>query len=328
MNLQRSQKRGFTLIELLVVIAIIAILIALLLPAVQQAREAARRSACKNNLKQIGLALHNYHDVFGTFPFNGGPSDGVQRGPSWLVRLLPYMDQAPAYQAYEFNINSDWTGQQTPLPATTANFAVSGNLRVSTVVCPSSPLPETRNQNGVSIQMTTYVGISGSFFDGGTAAIASTDPGHNAPGSGRTVYNGVITGSSTIGGPTRIRDITDGTTNTIMVGEQSNFVKDGLGGQRDQRACNQAGGAWAAGAGAIEGRWQTNVTTIRHPIGTFSGNGNGNPFETNTSLVSAHVGGCHVTLADGSVRFISENMNFATLTALAERADDQVVGEY
>ena len=93
------RKRGFTLIELLVVIAIIAILIALLLPAVQQAREAARRSQCKNNMKQIGLALHNYHDVFTTFPIGGLKNS---RGPNWRVGLLPYMDQAPAYNQVSF----------------------------------------------------------------------------------------------------------------------------------------------------------------------------------------------------------------------------------
>src|SRR5215218_3882471 len=96
----RPARRGFTLIELLVVIAIIAVLIALLLPAVQQAREAARRSQCKNNLKQLGLALHNYHDVFNRFcDLRGGPNDGAGRqgDQCGLVRLMPYFDQAPAY---------------------------------------------------------------------------------------------------------------------------------------------------------------------------------------------------------------------------------------
>src|SRR6187455_2473364 len=96
-------RRGFTLIEMLVVIAIIAILVALLLPAVQQAREAARRSQCKNNLKQIGLAMHNYHDTFNGFP-NGGIASSVGGwGLSWYIRILPYIDQAPVFNGINFS---------------------------------------------------------------------------------------------------------------------------------------------------------------------------------------------------------------------------------
>ncbi len=332
MTLTRSQKHGFTLIELLVVIAIIAILIALLLPAVQQAREAARRSACKNNMKQIGLALHNYHDVFSSFPYNAS-SEGntpTTRGASWFVRILPYLDQAPAYQAFTFN-GVDWTAQKTPQTAeTAANFVVLDALRVPALFCPSSPLPETKTETvggtDYDIQLTTYVGICGSYYDGGSTTVESQDPGYPSSGSSKVIYNGVISGSSLIARPTKIRDITDGTTNTIMVGEQSDFLRSSAGVQKDQRACNHVGGTWAGGAGSND--WQLNVTTVRYPLGTFGGDGNGNPWENHTPLVSAHVGGCHVTLADGSVRFISENMNFAILTALAERGDDTVVPEY
>ncbi len=303
------------------VIAIIAILIALLLPAVQQAREAARRSACKNNLKQIGLALHNYHDNFLTFPHNGT----VNRGQSWFVRILPYMDQAPLYNNLNTNA-SNWSGQGTVSAETTANFAILNGVIVPALFCPSSPLPPTRNQNSVNLQLTTYVGIGGSFFNGGSATVASTDPGYNTLGSGRVVHNGMIVNALSNSRPTRIRDVTDGTTNTIIVGEQSDFVRNGSGGQKDQRASRHAGGTWGSGSGGND--WKLNTTVIRHPIGTYSGNGHNNPYETNTALVSAHVGGCHVTMADGSVRFISENMNFAILTGLAERADGAVLGEY
>lgn len=318
-------KQGFTLIELLVVIAIIAILIALLLPAVQQAREAARRSTCKNNMKQIGLALHNYHNTFTSFPHNGTPPRGsgstTERGASWFVRILPYIDQAAAYRQLTFN-GVDWTGQHNP---SADNYAVLHQLRVAGLYCPSSPLPRTRDQNSVSLQLSNYVGISGSYFNGGTTSTVSTDPSTSSHG-GTAVYNGMIVASHPNVSPCKIRDVIDGTTNTIMVGEQSDYVTNSSGGEKDQRASRHAGGAWSCGAGS--GDWQLNVTTIRYPLGTYSGAGHNNPYEHNTALVSAHVGGCHVTLGDGSVRFISENMDFSILTALAERGDRTVVPEF
>jgi len=126
MNLKRPQKHGFTLIELLVVIAIIAILIALLLPAVQQAREAARRSSCKNNLKQLGLAFHNYHETFQQFPLQQTCCGVVDTGApalmqtwrirhSWTVRILPYLDQASLFQKYDSNaFNEDSPQRDCP----------------------------------------------------------------------------------------------------------------------------------------------------------------------------------------------------------------------
>ncbi len=107
MKFQKQRQRGFTLIELLVVIAIIAILIALLLPAVQQAREAARRTQCKNNLKQIGLSLHNYHDVYNSFPNGTVSTSAGNWGISWWARVLPYVDQAPLYNQRIINWNSE-----------------------------------------------------------------------------------------------------------------------------------------------------------------------------------------------------------------------------
>src|SRR5262245_32200947 len=111
--MKRSSHRGFTLIELLVVIAIIAILIALLLPAVQQAREAGRRTECKNNLKQIGLGLHNYHDTFRVFPFGKGgsyPAVPVYARWSQHAMILPYIDQAPLYNSIDFNYPPETPG--------------------------------------------------------------------------------------------------------------------------------------------------------------------------------------------------------------------------
>lgn len=163
---------GFTLVELLVVIAIIGILIALLLPAVQAAREAARRSQCTNNLRQLSVALQNYHDVAQKFPYNAEPQvgsysvAGFQRGCSWFVRLFPYIEQVPAFTKFQFT--GDWTMQNQASP----NSAVVNTLNVPMLNCPSSSLPtsvsDSTAANGtVQFQLVNYVGITGSYWKGG-----------------------------------------------------------------------------------------------------------------------------------------------------------------
>lgn len=173
MALSRGNRQGFTLIELLVVIAIIAILIALLLPAVQQAREAARRTQCRNNLKQVGLALHNYHDNFNGFPIGVNSGNGVygptgasvgsgRWGISFWVGLLPYVDQAPMYN--QFNFNGASPGYTAEMDANTQNL-VRGKIQTH-LKCPSSPLVDLKDTGGgVLNQMAQYVGISGAVDD-------------------------------------------------------------------------------------------------------------------------------------------------------------------
>ena len=146
------KRKAFTLIELLVVIAIIAILIALLLPAVQQAREAARRTQCKNNLKQLGLALHNYHDVFNTLPYGVRFSaSGENWGSSFFLSLLPYVEQANAFNRVNMN---NWPGWAT-------NFPVYNNLDIPGYTCPSTALPKWRERDGVKLLIPCYTGIAG-----------------------------------------------------------------------------------------------------------------------------------------------------------------------
>ena len=196
----RHSRRGFTLIELLVVIAIIAVLIALLLPAVQQAREAARRTQCKNNLKQLGLALHNYHDTFLVFPPGQFQPLGTNVNSStnrscWMQRILPYIDQATLFNTFATNMSgpagfaSNWPGANTILPA---------------LMCPSDPSsPKNATASGLANQ-----GFSGNY----SVCAGSTTFGVDGGGD---KLNGMFFCYSR----TSIRDTTDGTSNTLLAGE-------------------------------------------------------------------------------------------------------------
>ncbi|PIR53884.1 prepilin-type cleavage/methylation domain-containing protein [Candidatus Peregrinibacteria bacterium CG10_big_fil_rev_8_21_14_0_10_42_8] len=286
-----SKRRGFTLIELLVVIGIIAILVALLLPAVQQAREAARRMQCKNNLKQIGIALHNYHDTNNVFP----PASFGTNEYGWRVRILPMMEQAPLYK--EIAPEGQYFGNFDP---SNGNFDTSGiaGASESTVIasyrCPSSTQIDVYKNYGT----TNYVGSAG----GGLR-----DPGSNVNFGSFTT--GVIYTKSTV----RMRDIQDGTTNTFMVGEAN--VTNGT----------DSTPIWAGemAFGVQEARSAYDMNKINSGSNSFS---------------SPHVGGAHFLFVDGSVHFISENIDandsygnpngYGTYQKLAMRNDGQPLGEF
>lgn len=312
MFLCSQRRRGFTLIELLVVIAIIAILIALLLPAVQQAREAARRTQCRNNLKQMGLALHNYHDVYDAFP--PGTRFSTNYGMSWYVSILPYCEQTAAYNKLDFTL-------------ATQGFILGGgfpglvDVKPAYMSCPSSPL--TNSVPGdPRFAMSSYAGIAGNIN-----RLA-------APNSqGAVSAGGILIPNGKIG----IRDITDGTTNTIMVGEQSDYGA----GKTEIRSC-VVHGAWIGSikpnnpandlAGWSSGDNRTySITTIQYQInykpaaGTITGIVDP---PTLTPIQSIHTGGAHVLLADGGVRFLSDSLNLQTFYNLADRADGNVLGEF
>ena len=333
---------GFTLVELLVVIAIIGILVALLLPAIQSAREAGRRAQCSNNLKQIGLALQNYHDTYRAFPPGvvppGSPS---RRGASWLTRLLPFMEENTDII---FN-DTDWTMQSN---RTNRNWQLTNSLRVDTLNCPSSPLPRTRSQNTnastralgapnrIEYQLVNYVGISGSYNRGRDLRCCPSPT--RWTNYARSNYNGVIVSVDDRNRDAlRMSSITDGTTNTFCVGEQSDYFIRHDGQKRDYRACSHDGGPWSCGDGGSAG-WWLNVTVVRYPINSNiadywsgvrpRGYGQTRPYHRHTIVRSAHPGGAQLTLSDGSVRFVSHDINFALMSGLCDRADGHAIGEY
>jgi prepilin-type N-terminal cleavage/methylation domain-containing protein len=320
---RRTKCRGFTLIELLVVIAIIAVLIALLLPAVQQAREAARRTQCKNNLKQIGLALHNYADVFLRFPSAQGnqalnAGGGEQWGHSQWVALLPYVDQAPMYNRWNFSAADEgWVG----------NRPVYTGIRMAWLTCPSSALPD--GGNGTVAAAAMYFGIAGAVTRG--TFTDATDLSDQTGSWGFSSNRGMLVNRF----GKAIRDCSDGTSNTIIEGEISNYIFDAAGNRGDRRP----GRNWGWTMGGLTGwdGWAPHVSnvTIRYAPNSKVLGANGLVWSawddasgTNTPLSSFHVGGSQVLMTDGAVRFVSDSIDMLTLTLLAVRDDGQVVGEF
>lgn len=303
MRALRPNRGGFTLIELLVVIAIIAILVALLLPAVQQAREAARRSTCKNQLKQIGIGLHNYHDVHDTLP-PGGMSGGNEL--SWLVMILPSIDYTTLYDTVNFDRHAVGGGT-VGYPA---YDTVLGNQRISVFLCPSS---NKERENASTTQYTNHyygnMGPTTGQGTGGTTQYTCQSTSTTVLECDAGVPHGGFGTRGILGRDSRInfRDITDGTSSTIMVGEISNHTTltgaDMVGYRKWHR------GFQGSASGATK-----NVT---FPINTTTYNGSNNFNEI--SFGSNHSGGCHVLLADGAVTFVSENIDMTVYQDAATR---------
>ncbi len=330
------RRRGFTLIELLVVIAIIAILIALLLPAVQQAREAARRTQCRNNLKQIGLALHNYHDNFQKFP-NGNVASSVGGwGASWWIRILPYADASPIYNRINFSgAHHGWTqGSSAGDPTGDANGDALNGIKLAWTNCPSSPMEQNRDAGaGKVIPNPSYYGIMGA-----TDGNGFTNPPSRIAnaGLGSIITSGGMLVPLEAKG---IRDVTDGTTNVIIVGEHSNFIRNSLG-QPVQVSGTHGMLMGSPNLTRIEAcpgcgfERQFNLTTVRYPPNApaidadVAWPGVGDNFGNNNPLNSPHTGGIHVLLCDGAVKFLSNNINMQTLRWLCSRDDNNPVGEF
>lgn len=302
------RKRGFTLIELLVVIAIIAVLIALLLPAVQQAREAARRSQCKNNIKQMGLALHNYHDTVTYFPY--GEMFGVGQAPgaaamnqNGLVMLLPYIDQAPLYNTLNFSAPfGKYNSGSAPVVTVGPTNLAAKAIKIPVFLCPSDSGAQFISDDA------DYYGCGASGNSYKTSYHLSVNATHlqgvwtNIARASRPAFGGNSKSS--------IRDITDGTSNTVLVCETALECSSG---RISPWACVQHAGTGVNLASGVINKFLPGTMTLVN-------------YSQNAS--SAHVGGCHALLGDGSVRFLSASTNSQILTWLAYIGDNNVIGEF
>lgn len=252
----------------------------------------------------------------------------AHRQAGWLVRILPYLEQNAAYDQLTFS-GVDWTIQHGPQP----NWQVLNELRVDALNCPSSSMAterqDTSGGNTFNYQLVNYVGIGGTYLRGSDLAAPPT-PNWDGYGGGRTTINGTITYVDATRGKVAMRDMLDGTSNTFGVGEQSSPYIDASGNHQDWRACNHDGGSWSCGAGGLTD-WWLNVTIVRYPI---NHNPATTPAEANagyrrhTIIRSSHPGGAQMVLNDGSVRFVTETIEFATFIRLCDRADGQPIGEY
>ncbi len=369
----RIARRGFTLIELLVVIAIIAVLIGLLLPAVQAAREAARRAQCVNNLKQIGLALHNYHDANGSFPLGGvnspdGGSAAWGTGQanllSWRALTLPYMEGTPIYNAVNFSVGSSSNAVNPGAGYTVWMTTVAGFL------CPSdgrnnggfrpwvgagSPYPNPDGQQPVQnppvnpatgapasqVPVSNYVGSYGDNYTGpfenflpwetppsavlapGQARVGHYGHWGTRYGPGNAMGGGSLRGffDPNTGQVTGINGATDGTSNTILVGEALPYQQagnnmwqfnGGVGGTTVP--INYDSDSVPASAPNCNGNWEQPST----PLGCrYSASGKG--------FKSEHPGGANFCFADGSVKFLKSSISPVTLNALGSRAGGEVI---
>jgi prepilin-type N-terminal cleavage/methylation domain-containing protein len=316
----RARSRGFTLIELLVVIAIIAILIALLLPAVQQAREAARRSQCKNNLKQMGLALHNYHDVFNLLP-PGGIS--TSWGMSFFVGLLPYIDQANVYNNLSFATANNSVGPGWVANAACVNLQALNGIAPPVYVCPSSSLPKFLSTNSTQQLIGSYIGIAGN----DTFAPVSTNTTYGImSGAGALICT-----NTTGGGAVSLASILDGTSNQLVIGEQSGWGYSTTSNAIDMRTAK----TYSNWMGCSYGDRLMNMTTIRYAINSLNTSDTTKPMlyvsgnsANNAGLFSQHTGGVQTLFGDGAVRFLSDSLDLTTLKNLSTRADGQVLGEF
>lgn len=295
------------MIELLVVIAIIAVLIALLLPAVQQAREAARRSACKNNLKQLILGLHNYESTFGLFPPGylhkfGADGQTNHMGFSWGTMILPLIDQKPLYEEFNFNVPV-WD------PANQA----ARERALAVFLCPSDPFSEknfvVRDDSATPIEQ--YAAASYAANWGPSSSAVNLD---DTPLQSR----GVFYRNST----TRFRDIPDGASNTLGLGERTNGPLPTLSPSPGGHAFFET--AWSAAVRDVD-----DPTDDHGHMVLFETQYRPNQAGTDDKGLSApHVGIGQFALCDGSVRAISENIDADVYNALGTRAGREVVGEF
>jgi len=331
---KETTRAGFTLIELLVVIAIIAVLIALLLPAVQQAREAARRSSCKSKLKQIGIALHNFHDTFGRFPpgcANNrrpfGEITGSHWGASWAIYIAAQMEMGAVAQKFQFRhqYSSNAVGGARRTFGSTAN---PRSPQFPVYRCPSNPMTRTVSWSNPNTMVIDYVAIAGAYNNFG--GMGNHAPTHTNSGYGAAGNNGVF-GWNT---KHQFRDITDGSSNTMLISEVGQWLFRTTTDKRDHRNSVQYG--FHMGCPSKNNR-RFNTSTVRYAINQYATSSQ--PWSSVTSnwtglsqnagnnqvLRSAHTGGVQATFGDGAVHFLANTTDRRILGAYAVMNDGIVV---
>ena len=337
---RRGFASGFTLVELLVVIAIIGILIALLLPAVQAAREAARRSQCSNNLKQLGLALHNYHDSFKTLPMGWVEQTTVEDEGNWgwPAYVWPYIEAGTISDTVRINQGVSLADDLLPQTA-------GGNLEVmqqplSVFLCPSDAEPpittarRPRDSTGTAqdVARSNYVAMNASWQ-------GSLNSGQPSDANVANRANGCFFRHSHV----NFAGIKDGSSNTIFLGERAWRIADPRFGEQNCRASNICGMRYrtdltelrrgkTSGQMFVLAEGQAGINVFMNTAGATQNDNNG---ECNRGLASNHPGGVGVVLGDGSVRFISETIDFndnrainSTYEFLCGRNDGYTVGEF
>ena len=335
---QRQQRFGFTLIELLVVIAIIAVLVALLLPAVQQARNAARRTQCKNNMKQLGLAFHNFESTFRVFPmtYTATITSPVQYGQtSWAPAVLPYLDQATMLNlGTGWDTKANWWDSVNSNAGAYAGQAVANRqisaLAVPVMMCPSTP-GGVRFEDKPNSPETKF-GACGDYF---TPTGVHTDINNSLPASqtfpsGTDLRGAIASYNASTNQVNTVANIQDGTSNTILLGEcagREDVWRKRTLSKLDYGAGNTRarGGAWAT---------NDNVYTIGQRVTSNYGSGTtaipgnlqiNNSNEYGHIFYSFHDGGANFVFADGSIQFLGENMDLKVLVSLVTRSGGETV---